>query len=116
MQLVATLAVYVVVVLHVVFAYMEMVLFPTPKGRKIFGTKEADAEVMKVLAANQGIYNAALAAVLGWAQYTGHGDTVVAMLVFVVVVGIYGTATASRSILFLQVIPAAAALGLVFAA
>ena len=116
MQLLATIAVYAVVVLHVVFAYMEMVLFPTPQGRKIFGTKEADAQVMKVLAANQGIYNAALAAVLGWAQFAGHPETVVAMLIFVVVVGIYGAATASRSILFLQVIPAGIALGLTFAA
>jgi len=96
--------------------YVEMVLFNTPKGRKIFGVKADEAEVMKVLAANQGIYNGAVAAVIAWAELTGHVDTVKAMLIFVVVVGVYGGVTASRSILFLQVLPAAVALGLVLAA
>ena len=112
----AMVAVLIVAVLHVLFMYMEMVLFATPKGRKIFGTKEEDAEVMKVLAANQGIYNGALAGVLAWAQLAGHGETVVAMLIFVVVVGIYGGVTASRSIFGLQVLPASIALGLTLAA
>jgi putative membrane protein len=116
MQTAAMVATLLVAVLHVGFMYMEMVLFSTPKGRRIFGTKEADAQVMKVLAANQGIYNGAVAAVLAWAQLTGHGDTVVAMLLFVIVVGIYGGVTVSGSIFGLQVVPAAVALGLAFAA
>ncbi|MCO4771044.1 MAG: DUF1304 domain-containing protein [Deltaproteobacteria bacterium] len=115
MELAARIAVLFVGVLHVLFMYMEMVLFPTDKGRKIFGVKKEDVETMRVLAANQGIYNGALAAVLIWAEFAGQVDTVKAMLIFVVVVGIYGAATASRSILFLQVIPAVIALGLVFA-
>lgn len=116
MELAATVAVLVVAALHVLFMYMEMVLFPTPKGRKIFGVKTEDVDAMKVLAANQGIYNGALAGVLAWAQLAGHGETVIAMLLFVVVVGLYGAATASKNILFIQVVPAAIALGLVFAA
>ena len=116
MELIARIAVLFVAVLHVLFMYLEMVVFATPKGRKIFGTKPEEAETMKVLAANQGIYNGALAAVLAWAELAGQAPTVKAMLVFVIVVGIYGAATASKNILFLQVVPAAVALGLVFAA
>ena len=115
MAFVSTVAVLAVAGLHVFCMYLEMVLFPTPKGRKIFGVKEEDVEAMKVLAANQGIYNGALAAVLVWAQLAGQEQTVIAMLLFVIVVGLYGAATAARSILFIQVVPAAIALGLLFA-
>ena len=76
--------------------YVEMVLFNKPKGRKIFGVKAEEAEVMKVLAANQGIYNGAVAAVIAWAELTGHVDTVKAMLIFVVVVRMSNSAMCSQ--------------------
>jgi uncharacterized membrane protein len=45
-----------------------------------------------------------------WAQVSGEFAARAMLLVFVVVVGIYGAASAKRSILFIQALPAAIAL------
>jgi putative membrane protein len=47
-----------------------------------------------------------------WAQVSGEFAARAMLLVFVVVVGIYGAASAKRSILFIQALPAAIALAL----
>ena len=108
--LVATL---IVAFLHVVFMVLETFLWATPRGRKIFGQTKEQAEVTKVLAANQGVYNGALAGLLVWASLAAQRQTVVALLIFVIVVGVYGAVTAKPTILFLQALPAAIALALV---
>jgi putative membrane protein len=71
-----------------------------------------------VLAANQGLYNGFLAAGLLWGLWLGPAGTSVKVffLLCVLVAGLYGAATASRKILFVQAIPAAIALALVWAA
>ena len=97
---------------HVVFMVLETFLWATPTGRKIFGQTQEAADATKVLAQNQGVYNGALAVLIVWAALGGHAATVIALLGFVVVVGVYGAITAKPSILWLQAAPAAVALGL----
>lgn len=104
-----------VAALHVAFMVVETFLWTTPAIRKRFGQSEADAQTTKVLAANQGVYNGALAAALAWAALSGDDAATKVLLVFVIVVGVYGAATAKPTILFIQALPAAIALGLAFA-
>ena len=76
------------------------------------------ATATKVLAANQGLYNGFLAAGLFWGLSQGEAgrDIKVFFLGCVLVAGLYGAATASRKILFVQALPAAAGLALLFLA
>ena len=108
--LVATL---VVAALHFVFMILETFLWTTKRGRKIFAQTEEQAQATKVLAANQGVYNGALSALLIWASMANQRPTMVALLVFVIFVGIYGAITAKPTILFLQALPGGIALALV---
>ena len=66
------------------------------------------------MAANQGLYNGFLAAGLVWGLSLGEAGFSVKLffLVCVLIAGLYGAATASRKILFVQALPAAIALAL----
>ena len=55
-----------IAVLHLYFLYLEMFLWNTPKGHKIFKNDADFAKKSAVLAANQGLYNGFLAAGLIW--------------------------------------------------
>lgn len=96
--------------LHIYFLVLEMILWTTPYGRKTFGMDAAKAEATRVLAANQGLYNGFLAAGLVWGLWAGDFRLKAFFLGCVVVAGVYGAATASRRILFVQALPAAIAL------
>jgi putative membrane protein len=102
---------------HAYFLVLEMFLWTTPAGRRAFGTTAEDAERTKVLAANQGLYNGFLSAGLLW-TFVSPAPTAVRtfFLVCVIVAGVYGAATVSRKILFLQALPAALALAAVLLA
>lgn len=102
----------VVALIHVYILILEMFLWTTPRGRKAFGTTEQFAEQTKVLAANQGLYNGFLAAGLIWGLWLGEaGDPVkIFFLGCVAVAGVYGAATSSRRILYIQTLPAVLAL------
>lgn len=119
MDIVAKVLVGVVAVLHVWFLVLEMFLWRGPQGRRTHGLSAADAEVTATLAANQGIYNGFVAAGL---LYSLVAPTRVAFhfavffLVGVIVLGLYGAATASRRIVFFQSLPAALALAAVLVA
>jgi putative membrane protein len=93
-----------------------MFLWTRPSGRRTFGTTAEFAAQSKALAANQGLYNGFLAAGLAWGLYLGDdGFSVkVFFLGCVLVAGIYGGLTASRKILWIQALPAAIALALLF--
>lgn len=108
-----------VAVIHLYILWLEMTQWAGPKGRKVFGTTEDFAQASKVLAANQGLYNGFLAAALVWALFAGlHGagwQMAVYGLLCVVVAGLYGAATVSRRILFVQAVPAGLALLALFA-
>jgi putative membrane protein len=107
-----------VAALHVYFLVLEMFLWTTPTGQRVFGRTAAEQESSKVLAANQGLYNGFLAAGLVW-SLVGSDLIALSMRTFflgcVVVAGIYGGLTASRKILFVQAIPAAIALAVTLA-
>src|SRR3990167_8472213 len=116
MTIIATIVVLLVALLHVYFMVLETVLWDKPAGLKAFGQTPESAALTKVLAANQGLYNGFLAAGLLWGLWLGadgFGVTVF-FLLCVLVAGLYGAATASRKILFVQALPAAIGLVLVF--
>lgn len=114
----ATLAVLLVAALHVYILVLEMFLWDTPRGRKAFDLTPEFAAQSKVLAANQGLYNGFLAAGLFWGAWLGDAGRPVQrfFLGCVLVAGLYGAATASRKILFVQAVPAAIGLALVWLA
>ena len=115
MSLVANIVVGLIGVLHVYILILEMFLWDKPRGMRAFGNTQAAATATKVLAANQGLYNGFLAAGLFWGLSLGAAGTSVKVffLLCVLVAGLYGAATASRRILFIQAIPAAIGLALV---
>ena len=114
MSLVATAIVALLALIHIYILVLEMFLWDTPKGRKAFGLTPEFSAASKVLAANQGLYNGFLAAGLLWGLWLGQEGVPVQVffLLCVLVAGVYGAATASRRILFVQALPAALGLAL----
>ena len=114
MAIVAFTLVGLVALIHIYIVLLEMVWWTTPRGQKAFGLTPDFARETKVLAANQGLYNGFLVAGLIWGLV--HPDPVMAwqiklfFLACVAVAGIYGAATASRKILFIQTLPAVVAI------
>lgn len=62
MNILATIAVLFVALLHVAIMVLEMVFWTRKAGRKAFGLSPEFAQQTRVLAANQGLYNGFLAA------------------------------------------------------
>lgn len=118
MTIVANTVVALVALLHVYFLVLEMFLWDKPIGLRTFGQTREAAAATKVLAANQGLYNGFLAAGLIWGlSLGGDGSAVkVFFLGCIVVAGLFGAATASRKILYVQALPAAVGLVLVLLA
>ena len=120
MHTAAIAAIVVVAFLHLVFLVLEMFLWATPRGRRIFALTPELAEGSKKLAANQGLYNGFLAAGLVWGLiHTNPGfafQIKTFFLLCVIVAGTYGAATVSRRILYVQAFPAALALILLWLA
>ncbi len=135
MKTVATLAVVLVALLHVYFLVLEIFLWNTPYGRRVFGLTAEFAAASRKLAMNQGLYNGFLAAGLAWGLLRGgdvlggrigglggvggfgaSGDAGVVLFFLgcVVVAGLFGAATASRKILYVQALPGAVAFALVW--
>ncbi len=113
MTIAASVLIALVALLHVYFMVLEMFLWDKPAGMRAFGNTQQAATATKVLAANQGLYNGFLAAGLIVGLVMG-GDTGFAFKLFfllcVLIAGIYGAATASKKILYVQALPAALAL------
>lgn len=118
MAILATLVVLIVAASHAGFLVLEMFFWNHPVGRRVFGLTPEVAAASAPLAANQGLYNGFLAAGLFWGLSLGAAGTGIKVffLCCVLVAGLYGAATASRRILFVQAVPAAIALALVFLA
>ena len=114
MSMFANIAVGFVALLHVYFLVLEMFLWDKPIGLRVFGQTKETAAATKVLAANQGLYNGFLAAGLIWSIVLGNNGAAVKIffLSCVVIAGLYGAASVSRKILFVQALPAA--IGIVF--
>ncbi len=116
MSMIANVLVGLVALLHLYFLVLEMFLWDKPAGLRAFGHTREAAAASKVLAANQGLYNGFLAAGLLWGLARGAAgtDIKVFFLACVVIAGVYGALTASRKILYVQALPAAIALVLVW--
>jgi putative membrane protein len=110
----ANVVIAIVALLHVYFLVLEMFLWDKPYGRRTFGLTEEKAAITKSLAMNQGLYNGFLAAGLVWGLALGPAGFAIKVffLACVIVAGVFGAATASRKILFVQALPAVVALGL----
>jgi putative membrane protein len=89
---------------------LEMFLWTKPLGRKVFGMKQEYANKTKNLAANQGLYNGFLAAGLLWAAYSDQFSLQLFFLGCVFVAGVFGALTVSRTIFWVQAMPAMLAL------
>ncbi len=111
----ADIAYWIVILLHLYFAVLEMALWKT-KGPRVFGISQDFANQSAALASNQGLYNLFLVAALligffandfgvnAWFMIYGLGCVIVA--------GIWGGVTVGRKIFFVQAVPAILALGL----
>ena len=116
--MIGSIAAGIVAAIHIYILVLEMFFWDKPRGMKAFGLKPDFAAQTKTLAANQGLYNGFLAAGLLWGLYLGEPGLPVKVffLTCVLVAGVYGAATASRKILFVQAIPATIGLGLLYLA
>lgn len=114
MQLAAQILIGIIAILHLYILWLEMFAWTT-KAPKVFKTipKELFPQT-KALAANQGLYNGFLAAGLIWSLCINDSQWKIYVAIFflccVIIAGIYGAATASKKILYVQSIPALIAL------
>lgn len=114
MSVIAFILVALVALIHIYIMVLEMVLWTGPRGQKAFGLTPEFAQQTRTLAANQGLYNGFLAAGLIWGLVHPAPEfgwqIQMFFLACVAVAGLYGAATASRKILFIQAIPAVLAM------
>ena len=114
MPLAANIVAGLVAAIHIYILVLEMFFWSKPAGRKAFNLSLEKAALTKVMAANQGLYNGFLAAGLIWSIMLGDAGNHIKIffLTCVLIAGIYGAATASKKILFIQAFPAAIGLAL----
>lgn len=100
--------------IHIYFLILEMFLWTKPIGLKAFRQSAEKAELTKVFAANQGLYNGFLAMGLIWSVLHPHVDFSKQLAIFfttcVLVAGIYGGYSVSKKIIYIQALPALLAL------
>ncbi len=111
--MIAQLLVGLIALLHLYFLILEMFLWDKPMGLKAFGNSPEKAQLTKVLAQNQGLYNGFLAAGLIWSLLAPEIFAIQLANFFlscVLLAGIYGAITASKKILYIQALPALIAL------
>jgi putative membrane protein len=111
----STILILLCAAIHGYFVWLEMFQWDAPRTRKVFGTTPEFAIASKVLAANQGLYNGFLAAGLLFGLWRGDVAMLMFLLVCIIVAGIYGAMTATKSAFFAQAIPAGLALFVLWA-
>ena len=122
MTITANILIGLIAVLHLYFLVLEMFLWDRPLGLRTFGHTLEAAAVSKTLAMNQGLYNGFLAAGLVWGLSLGSGTDTggnaikLFFLGCVVIAGVFGGITVARKILFIQALPAALAIAVLFLA
>ena len=109
--MIANALVGLVAAIHIYILVLEMFLWDTPYGRRVFGNSAEFATASKVLAANQGLYNGFLAAGLIWGLSLGTAGHALQLFFLgcVIVAGVYGAISVGVKILFVQALPAALA-------
>lgn len=105
MNILATVLVILIAILHFYIMILEMYLFDTPRVIKMFNITEKLAHDAKVLAANQGAYNGVLALGLLVGLFLNNNGLVVYILLAIVLLALYGGFTASKSIIIKQGLP-----------
>ncbi len=108
----ATILTLIVAAIHLYFLYLEMFKWEAPRTRKVFGTTPEFASESRVMAANQGLYNAFLGVGLMIGLVMGPAGTtmVLYLLICVLVAGLYGGFTVTKAAYVAQCIPATLAL------
>ncbi len=110
MRLLSTALLLLIALEHLWFLVLEMFLWTKPIGLATFRNTLERAEQTAVLAANQGLYNGFLAAGLVWgALHPQPGFALqlrVFFLVCVIVAGVFGAASVSKRIFYVQALPA----------
>jgi putative membrane protein len=119
MEILIKTLIALVAVLHIYFLYLEMFAWTT-RGPKAFKNIPADQFAStKTMAGNQGLYNGFLAAGLFWSLLIKNPDwqqnVGLFFLACVAIAGIYGAATVSKRIFFIQAAPALLAIALLLA-
>ena len=114
MALIATILTVFIGVLHVWFLVLEMFLWRKPLGMRTFKMDQQRADTTAVLAMNQGLYNGFLAAGLFWGVFLMDAPQAYSVKVFflvcVAIAGVFGGATVSKRIIYIQAMPAVLAL------
>ena len=117
MGMAANIIIVIVGLLHVYFLVLEMFLWAKPLGLKTFRNTPEKAEITKVLAANQGLYNGFLASGLLWSVFAPSPRPAIQLRMFflccVSVAGIFGGITVRPTLFFVQGLPALITLALV---
>lgn len=115
MHLISKILIGLVALIHSYIMVFEMFLWES-RGPKVFSSFPVDLfEPTTAMAANQGLYNGFLAAGLFWAlllikDAAWKKNVAFFFLACVAVAGIYGAATVSTSIIYVQTIPAVLAI------
>lgn len=117
MEIAAQILIGIIALLHLYILWFEMFAWET-KGREVFrGFPKELFPQTKVMAANQGLYNGFLAAGLIWTFFIENEAWKAYVALFflscIAVAGIFGAATASKKILFVQTVPSVIAIGLI---
>ncbi len=117
MALTTSILIGIIALIHIYILGFEMFAWTT-RGPKVFRSFPKELfEPTKTMAANQGLYNGFLAAGLIWSFFIDDlvwkDNVSVFFLTCVAIAGIFGTATASKKIFFIQALPALIALALV---
>lgn len=118
MRTIATVLTSVIALLHLYIAWFEIFAWES-RGPRIFSTFPPELfSQTTAMAANQGIYNAFLAAGLIWAllikDQVWKVNVASCFLIFVAVAGVFGAATVSMQIMFVQTVPAVITLALFY--
>ena len=114
MHLLSSILIAFVALEHFYILWIEMFAWTTV-GKKTFRSFPADLfEKTKLFAANQGLYNGFLAAGLIWSLFIANREWSRNIACFflscVIVAGVYGGITTSKSIFYKQAVPAILAL------
>ena len=109
-MILSKILVSLIALLHIYILVLEMFLWTKPLGLKVFRQSLEKAEIQRVLAANQGLYNGFLSAGLIWGLI--HPDLLTGFQIqffflgCVLIAGVYGGLTFSKRIMYVQAVPA----------
>jgi putative membrane protein len=116
MRQIANLFVAITSLIHILLLVGEIFFWKEPFIHQRLGFTLEEAIKVAPIVANAGVYNGFLAAGLIWGLVSGkNGDAIkLFFLVCIIIAGIFGAATLTRTPLLIQTVPGAIALFLVW--